>query len=549
MDGSMRDALFAQGLPPNECPEQTNVTRPEIIADTHRTFVDAGADILRTNTFGASAPALERRGLEAKMREINTGAVKAARIAGAKHVFGVVGPAGLAVAPYGEVSFDDAYCVYRDQVEALADAGIDGILVENMVDLQEARAAILAALETAGLPVVCTFAFGSDGRTSVSKTDALTAAVAVGGMGVSHVGPGCGVNPAHLASMLDLMGRATEVPLVCLADTGADQETVAAQAQAYVAAGAGIIGTCCGGTPSITRSIAERVGGQVLPARRRSRATLLAGRATTVPIHPEAGCVTIGERIHAANNARLADSIRGGITKIAVEEAKRQVEAGAKVLDVNVAVDEVDEAQALVMIIDAIQSELDVPLSINTSSPRSLEKALRIYCGKALVNFVSGKEGSIARVLPVAAKYGAAVIALTLDDQGLPGTVFDKVDLAKLMVERCAAAGIPSNNVVMDCLVVSVAENQEQVKESLEAVRQISKKMDLNTTLRISSVSHALPNRPALNRAFLAMGLVAGLDSAIVDPTEPGIKEMFEAADVLLGRDKGAAAFTQLYGE
>lgn len=549
MDGSMGDALLGQGLPKNECPEKVNVDRPEIIADTHRAYVDAGADILRTNTLAASAPALARFGLESRMREINTAAVKAARIAGARHIFGAVGPTGMPVAPYGDVSFDDAYRVFRDQIEALVDGGVDGLILENMVDLQETRAAILAALELTDLPVACTFSFTQEGRTTVSQTDPLTAAVAVSGMGITHLGAGCAIDPAHMAQVLDLMGRASTLPLICQVDAGARQDVVVEQAQAYVASGAGIIGTCCGGSPAVTRSIAERVSTLVPPARRRSRATLLAARGTTVPIHPDAGTVAIGERINAANNPRLAEFLRAGNVTPAIEEAQAQVKAGAHVLDVSVALEDIDEAKALADVVQAIQARLDVPLSINTSSPRSLEKALRVYCGKALVNFVSAKDSSIARVLPVAKKYGAAVIGLTLDDQGLPGTVFDKMDLAKFMVEQCENAGIPNSDLVMDCLVVSAAENQDQVGEALEAVRQISKKMDLNTTLRISSVSHALPNRPALNRAFLAMGLVAGLDSAIVDPTEPGIRETFEAANVLLGRDKGASVFKQLYGD
>lgn len=548
MDAPIREALLAQGFPKNDCAELASVDRPEIVADTHRAFVDAGAEIVRTNTFGASAHALSKFGLEARMREINTAAVKAARIAGAKHVFGVVGPTGMSIAPYGDVSFDDAFSVFRDQIEAMADAGIDGVFIENMVDLQEARCAIIAALETATVPVVCTFAFGQDGRMPGSGTDPLTAAIVVSGMGVSHVGAGCGIHPAHMSQALDLMGRTSALPLVCGVDA-VHQDVAIEQAPSYVAAGAGIVGTCCGGTAATTRAIAERVAGRMPPGKRRSRATLLASRATTVAVHPESGAVTIGDRINAANNPQLAEHAKAGNTATVVEEAAAQVEAGAHLLDINLAVEEADEAKLLVDAIQSIQARLDVPLSINTSSPRSLEKALRVYCGKALVNFVSGKGSSIARMLPVAKKYGAAVIGLTLDDEGLPGTVFDKVDMAKQMVEHCANAGIPANDLIIDCLVVSAVENQDQVKETLEAVRQISKKMDLNTTLRISSVSHALPNRTALNRTFLAMGLMAGLDSAIIDPTEPGVRETFEAANVLLGRDKEAAAFKRRYGE
>lgn len=548
MDGPIRDALLSQGFPKNDCPELVSVDRPEIIADTHRAYVDAGAEIVRANTFGASAAALSRFNLATRMREINTAAVKAARIAGAKHVFGVLGPTGLAVAPGGDVPFEDVFAIFRDQVEAMADAGIDGVLVENMVDLQEARAAILAGLETTHVPVACTFAFDKDGRTSVSGTDPLTTAVTVAGMGISHMGAGCGVDPAHMSQALDLMGRAGALPLICQVDAGPRQDVTVEQVQALVAAGAGIIGTCCGGSPAVTRAIAERATGQIAPGKRRSRATLLAGRASTVPVHPESVAVAIGERIHAANNPELAEYIRAGNMAAVVEEAQKQVEAGANVLDINVAMDDVDEAKLLVDAIQAIQGRVDVPLSINTTSPRSLEKALRVYCGKALVNFVSAKESSIARMLPVAKKYGAAVVALMIDDQGLPATVFDKIDMAKRMVDVCSAAGISSNDVLVDCLVVSAAENQDQVREALEAVRQVSKKMDLNTTLRINSVSHALPHRTALNRTFLAMGLMAGLDSAIVDPTEPGVRETFEAANVLLGRDVSAAGFKARYG-
>jgi len=547
MDGPIRDALLSQGFPKNDCPELVSVDRPEIIADTHRAFVDAGAEIVRANTFGASAPALSRFNLATRMREINTAAVKAARIAGAKHVFGVIGPTGLATAPYGDVPFDDVFAALRDQVEAMADAGIDGILIENMVDLQEARAAILAALETASVPVACTFSFGRDGRTAVSGTDPLTCAVAVAGMGISHIGAGCCIDPAHMAQVLDLMGHASALPLICQVDAGARQDVAVEQVHAYITAGAGIIGTCCGSSPAVTRALAERVAGQVPPARRRSRATLLAGRTVTVPIHPESGAVAIGERISATNNPQLADYIRSGNTAAVVEEAQKQVEAGADVLDINVAMDDVDEAKLLVDVVQAIQARLDVPLSINTTSPRSLEKALRVYCGKALVNFISAKESSIARMLPVVRKYGAAAIGLILDDSGLPGTVFDKIDMTRRLLDACTNAGIAGNDILIDCLVVSADENQEQVREALEAVRQVSKKMDLNTTLRISSVSHALPNRTALNRTFLAMGLMAGLDSAIVDPTEPGVRETFEAANVLLGRDKGATLYKQRY--
>ncbi|RJQ53685.1 MAG: hypothetical protein C4521_07390 [Actinobacteria bacterium] len=546
MDGSMRDALAAQGLPPSESPELVNVDRPEIIADIHRAYVDAGAGIIRTNTFAASAPALARFGAESRMREINAAAVKAARIAGARHIYGAIGPTGLSIAPYGPIPFDEAYRVFRDQIEALADAGIEGIIVENMVDLQEARVAILAALETAAKPVACTFAFGDGGRMPVSETDPLGAAVTIAGMGVSHLGPGQGVDPVHVAQLLELMGRASAVPLICLVDAGRE-DVLLSQLDACVEAGAGIVGTS-GGAVALTRTIAERVTGKVPPRRRRSRATLLCSRKRLVPIHPDAGTVMIGERINAANSPRLAEFLRGGDLTVAVEEAKQQVAAGAHVLDINVSIDEVDEAKMLAETIGAVQAEVEVPLSINTASPRSLDRALRVYCGKALVNFVSAKDGSLARMLPVVKKYGAAVIGLTLDEQGIPATVFDKVDLAKLMLDACEDAGIAPNDLVMDCIVIGAAENQEQVREALDAVRQVSKKMELNTTLRIASVSHGMPNRFVLNRAFLAMGLAAGLDSAIVDPLEPGMAETFAASDVLLGRDKGAAAFKQRFG-
>ncbi len=556
-DGAMGTMLQRAGLAAGALPELLCLTHPEVVEEIHRAYVEAGCDVATANTFGANAHKLAGA---ASVDEVFAAAVACARGAGARYVAGDVGPTGMLLEPLGTLSFDEAYGLFAEQARAAQKAGADLVVVETMGDLLEAKAAVLACRENCGLPVVATMTFGEDGRTFLG-TGPEEAALTLSGLGVDALGVNCSLGPDALAPLVARMAPFARVPLMVQANAGLPRmedgrtvynvgpEEYARAAQGLLDAGATVLGGCCGTTPEHIRLLRGLLDGRPAPAPRcrpRPFAVCSARRSLVL----EAGrpdVAIVGERINPTGKPRLKEALRRGDYDYLVGEAIGQAELGADALDVNVGLPELDEPRVLAEAAARIQAVCDLPLQLDSSDPAAIERAARRYAGKPLVNSVNGTAESLASVLPVVARYGCAVVALTLDEDGIPATADGRVAIARRIVEAAERAGVPREDVVVDCLAMAASTNQAQVPEILAAVRRIKDELGVRTVLGVSNVSFGLPQRDLLNAVFLASAFGAGLDLAIVNPKSRRMRDVVAAQRVLNAQDEGAREFIEGY--
>jgi len=554
VDGAMGTMLQRANIPPEQCHEQLNLTAPDIVEDIHRNYVLAGADCVITNTFGGSRPKLAEYGLEAEVAEYNRAAVRIARRSGALHVLGDVGPTGLVLEPLGKATFEDVYDAFFEQVIALAAEQPDAILIETMTDIAEARCAVLAARAACDLPVLVTVSFGLSGRMELSGTDAATAAVVLESAGATAIGMNCGLGPEQMLPLVEQMAAVTALPLIVQPNAGlpklVDGETVfpgtaeemGEYAARFVDAGASVLGSCCGSTPSFTGAISDYTRSKSVRTDREGLAGLtLAGPRGIKRIGCGQPLALIGERINPTGKKALADSLREGSMAIVRQYATEQELAGAHLLDVNVGAAGVNAVAVFPEAVKALVGLSDLPLVLDNTDPAALEPALKLYPGRALINSVNGSEESMAAVLPLAKRYGAAVVVLALDDDGIPATAEGRVAIVDRVRARAHAEGLTDRDLIVDCLVLTAASDPTAARTTLDAVRVVSRDRGLATVLGVSNVSHGLPGRPALNATYLAMGVAEGLNAAIINPADVDAMRAVAATDALLGFDPQAA--------
>lgn len=556
-DGAMGTLLQAQGLKRGECPESWNLIYPERVQAVHAAYLAAGAHIIETNTFGANRTKLAAYGLATKVREINAAGVRLAREAtrGRALVAASIGPTGRLFAPWGDLTFEEAYSVFAEQAEACADAGADVLWIETMGELAEARAALLAARET-GLPVVVTLTF-SDGARTFTGTDPVTAAVVLTNLGAAAVGANCSGGPKELWPVLAEMARATTVPLVVQPNAGLPRledgrsvfpvgpEEFAGWGRRFLELGVAVLGGCCGTTPAHIEALAGAVKGGHVPKRSVIPGLALSSRTRTVFVGTGHPPLLIGERINPTGKKSLAAALTARNWDEVVALGRTQEEEGAQALDVNVGLPGTSEPELLKGAVRALAVQLSSPLVLDSANPRALAAALPEYPGRALINSVNGRPESLAAVLPLAKKYGAAVVALTLDEKGIPPRAEERVAVAQKIVAAAEKAGLSRGDVLVDCLTLTAGAAEALPQETLRAVRLV-KDLGLSTLLGVSNVSHGLPERDAINSAFLAMALAAGLDAVIANPASARIKETLLAGAVLTGRDPGAKRYIEI---
>ncbi len=559
IDGAFGTMLQRAGIPAEQCPEQLNVTAPEIVGGIHRDYVLAGADCVTTNSFGGTRVKLAEYGLSEQVELLNRAAVKVARSAGAQHVLADVGPTGLVLEPLGTATFDEVFELFAEQITALVAEEPDAIIIETMTDIAEARCAVLAARSVCDLPVFASVTFGLAGRMDLSGTDPATAAVVLEAAGANAVGMNCGLGPEQMLPLVSAMADATTLPLIVQPNAGlprlADGRTIfpgtademGTYAARFVDAGASLVGSCCGSSPSFTGAIVDFA--KELPVRERTAAgtagagLVVAGPRGSARIGGGSPLAVIGERINPTGKPALADSLRADSMEVVRSFAVQQQHSGAHLLDVNVGAPGVEATTALPAAVKALIAMCDLPLVLDTTDYTALEAALRVYPGRALVNSVSGEEASMEAVLPLVARYGAAVVVLALDDDGIPDTPEGRVAVVRRVRDRALAWGIPERYLLVDVLTLTAATDPSAAATTLEALRAVSRDLGLATMLGVSNVSHGLPGRPALNAAFLSMAAAAGLDAAIVNPGDFEVARAITAADALLGRDDQAAAW------
>lgn len=546
-DGGMGTMLQKTGMPAGMRPERYNLTDPERIRRIQAQYVAAGADVITANTFGATEHKLGPEAAEAA-----AAGVRIAREAGARRVALDIGPTGAMLAPLGTMPFDEAYNQFAAQVRAGA-SGADLVLIETMSDLLEAKAALLAAKENCTLPVYVTMSFAADGR-SFLGCDPRTAAVTLASLGADAVGINCSLGPRELLPMVRELAGCVRVPLLVQPNAGlpriVDGNTVfdvgpeefAEMVGALLDAGATMAGGCCGTTPEHIRALRREMERRTARQPVYHPCTRLTSGQRTVELDGTK-LVIIGERINPTGRKKLRRLFTEGDWTAIAGEAIEQEEAGADMLDVNAGLPELDEATVLPRLIGELQAVTPLPLQIDSSDPAAIEAAVRVYCGKPLINSVNGKQESLDAILPIVKKYGAAVVALTLDENGIPATAEERLAIAKHIVERAEAMGIPREDVLIDCLVLTASTNQAMVMQTLRAVSMVRQELGCRTVLGVSNVSFGLPARETLNAAFLGAALGAGLDMPILNPLSAKYMEVVSAFRVLNNQDTGAAAY------
>lgn len=554
-DGAMGTTLQSYGMKAGELAESYNLKRAEVIAGIHRAYIQAGAQILTTNTFSANRFKLAGTGLN--QADVICTAVEIARWAAEDRLVALdIGPLGQLMEPYGTLSFNEAYEAFAEQVRLGAAAGADLILIETMSDLYEAKAAILAARENADLPIFCTMTFQEDGRT-LTGADPLTVVNTLQSLGVTALGINCSLGPKEILPLVQEMLKYAQVPVIVQPNAGLPQlvegETVfqitpaefAAFGREMAAAGVRILGGCCGTTPEHIKALNNILADVKPVAVKAPRLTAASSGTTTVIL---GGPVKIvGERLNPTGKRRLQKALRQGDLDYLLREAVDQQDHGAHILDLNVGLPEIDEKAVMVQAIKEIQGVVNLPLQIDSVNPEVIEAAVRIYNGRPIINSVNGEAQSLAAILPIVKKYGCLVVALTLDEQGIPKTAEERLAIAERIVKAAAEHGIPKEDIIVDCLVLTASAQQREVQETVKALRLVKEKLGVKTTLGVSNVSFGLPARNLLNRTFLAAALAAGLDAPIMNPLDAEMRGTVDAFNLLWNHDPDGKAFIGTY--
>ncbi len=549
LDGGMGTLLQACGLQPGEQPERWNVTHPEVITDIHRRYFEAGSQVVCANTFGANRLKYEADELETVIRAALDNAREARRQCrrpGEKWVALDVGPSGKLLRPLGDLDFEDAVALFAETVRLGVKYGADLIVIETMNDSYETKAALLAAKENSALPVVVTNAYGEDGKLMTGATPAAMVAM-LEGMGADAVGANCSLGPRQLRGVAEELLRVASVPVVMKPNAGLPRsvngatvfdvtaEEFADEMEQLVRAGVRVAGGCCGTTPRYIEELAARMAAvEPVPLTDKKR-TVVASYTHAVAFGREP--VLIGERINPTGKKRFRQALVEQDMDYVLNEGLRQQEAGAQVLDVNVGLPEIDEAAVLRCVVCELQAVSDLPLQVDTSDPVAMEAALRRINGKALVNSVNGKAESMAAVFPLVKKYGGTVIALTLDEQGIPATAEGRVAIARRIADTAAQYGIAKHDIVFDTLAMAVSANPTAAAVTLEALRRIRQELGCHTSLGVSNISFGLPARDVITGTFFTLALANGLSAAIMNPYSADMQRAVAAYRALMGLD------------
>lgn len=546
LDGGFGTMVQAAGLPPGKDPTDWNVENPAAVAAVHRAYAQAGSQVVMANTFGANR--LKYHGVH-PLDELTTAAIRLARESGAEKVALDIGPSGRLLKPSGDLDFEEAYAAFAEQVRLGVAAGADLVIIETMGDTRELKSAVLAAKENAALPIWATVALGEDGKL-LTGASAECVAELLEGLGVDAYGFNCGLGPDRMLPFVERLAKVSTRPIIVKPNAGmpqiVDGKTVftvgpdefAAHVRHLVDAGARIIGGCCGTTPAHMAAIASIVPSERTPSSHRpDNLTRISSGLQVVDIHSHDGLV-IGERINPTGKKLLREALKSGDVAYVMREAVKQTDANAVILDVNCGVPGIDEAEVLDHTLVAVESVATVPLQIDTSDPRALERALRHVNGKPLVNSVNGSRKSMDAVFPLVRKHGGVMVALCLDEAGIPETADGRLAIARRIFEEGAKYGFGKSDFVFDALTLAVSADKSAALVTLETVKRLTEEIGVNTVLGVSNVSFGLPNRPALNNAMYTLAKRAGLSAAIVNPSIIVETDDEAAFDVLLGRDE-----------
>ena len=560
LDGGMGSMLQAAGLPEGLLPDVWSIQNPQAIQNVHRQYLEAGCRIITTNTFGTNRQKLAPYGLTPA--QVMTAAVANVRAAMEQagvtdgYVCADLGPTGKLLKPYGDLDFEDAVDLFAETARAAAQAGADCVLVETMSDLYELKAAVVAVKENCDLPIFASLIFDGTGKLLTGGSPRAAVAL-LEGLGVNLFGINCGLGPKEMAPVFEAFWADSSTPLLLQPNAGlprseggkavydVDPQTYAAE-MLPLAPMATVMGGCCGTTPAHLKALIEATRDIPLPEVTQKETCFITSYCQAVALdgkHP----VIIGERINPTGKKKLQAALREGDTGYVLNEALKQEEAGAHILDVNVGLPGLDEPAVLTATMEAIQEVTGLPLQLDTSNPEAMERALRRYNGKPLINSVNGKEESLNAILPLVKKYGGGLVCLALDDDGIPETVEGRVAIAQKIIRRAEELGIPRRELLVDGLTMPVSAGGENANVTLGTLCQAKQVLGVKTALGVSNVSFGLPKREQLNQAFFTMALQGGLDGAIINPMSAPMMAAYRSYCALTGLDDQCQVYMEAF--
>ncbi len=550
LDGAMGTQLQAKGLELGHSPEVLNITNPAPVMEIYKSYIQSGSDIISACTFGANEYKLEGTGysVEEVIGAAVTNALKACE--GTDTLVALdIGPIGELLEPAGTLAFERAYEIFKRQVVQGVRSGAQMVIIETMTDLYEVKAAVLAAKENSTLPILCMMTYEQSGRTFTGCT-VESMAMTLEGLGVDAIGLNCSLGPKEIFPIVECLVAITQLPVAVKPNAGLPNlqtgaydvtpEIFGEYISRFADIGVNIFGGCCGTTPAHIQKIREVLGGKTPVVR---KVLPRAGVCTPTKAVWIDGVKVIGERINPTGKRLFKEALQNHNIDYILGQGISQVESGADILDVNVGLPGIDEAAMMKEVVKQLQSVLDTPLQIDSNIPAVIEGALRIYNGKAIVNSVNGEEKVLNVVLPVVKKYGAAVVGLALDENGIPPKAEERVKIAKKILDAALSYGIPKEDVIIDCLVLTASTQQAEVVETLKAVKLVKEQLGLKTVLGVSNISFGLPQREIINQSFLTMAMANGLDLPILNPGRVEMMDAIAAFNVLYNRDKGAGAY------
>lgn len=559
-DGAMGTMLQKEGLPIGDNPEIFGIKNPHKLLKIHKKYLEAGSNVLTTNTFGCNELKVNKLGYT--VEEVIDRAVSIAKQAieesdksKPRFVALDIGPIGEMLEPMGTLSFDRAYEIFKRQAIQGEKSGADLIIIETMMDLYEAKAAVLAAKENTNLPVICTMTFDENGR---SFTGCLPEAMVatIEGLGVDALGVNCSLGPKQLLPIVKTITELANVPVIVQANAGLpvikegqavyemNDEEFFQGVKDFVDLGVSIIGGCCGTNETFIKKICDNIDKLQKKEPKRRKSTIVCSAAKYIDIQ---GPTIVGERLNPTGRQPLIDAYVSGNNDYVINLALEQSNEGSEILNVNVGVPDLDEERAMKRVIKGIQEVVDVPLQLDSSNVKALEAGLRYYNGRTIVNSVNGKEKSLETILPIVKKYGACLVGLTLDENGIPSTAEGRFNIAKKIVERAEQYGIKRQDIFIDCLSLTVSAQQDEAMETIKAIKMVKENLGCKTILGVSNISFGIPNRKALNNTYLNLALGAGLDLAIINTEDRTMVESIDAYKVISNMDKGCLDYIEKF--
>ncbi len=551
LDGATGSYLISRGMPSGVCPEKWILANRDILIQMQKDYIKAGSNIIYAPTFTSNRIKLQEYGLQDKLKEINEQLVSISKEAasGKAFVAGDLTMTGVQLAPIGPMQFEELVTIYKEQVSCQVNAGVDLLIIETMMSLQEARAALIACKEICDLPVMVTMTFEADGR-SLYGTDAKTAAVVLTSLGAAAIGANCSTGPDKMVEVIRDMASVTNIPIIAKPNAGLpsldengitiydmDKDMFAKEMISLVEAGASILGGCCGTSPAYIKKLHENT--HLMPVRKTKEINkrLLTSERNTLEFGLEDHFIIVGERINPTGKKKLQAELKEGIFDLVTEFAEQQELSGAQILDINLGMNGIEEKEMMLKAIEQVSMVTSLPLSIDSSHVDVIEAALRKYPGRALINSISLEKNKIENLLPIAKKYGAMFILLPLSDQGLPKDLEEKKCIIDMVLSRALELGMKKEDIVVDGLVATVGANKNAAIETLETIR-FCKEKGLATICGLSNISFGLPERSYINSAFLTMAIGAGLTMAIANPNQQLLVSSAYAADLLLHKEE-----------